>query len=111
MIEVFEILELLEAHKNVLISGPPGTGKSMLLNDVATRFESDSQSTIPHYRPESNIPIQSSPATQLPLRIRTSKNRKVFRCVLHQSSKYREFLTGIVPDVRKKILQLVVSVS
>lgn len=26
-------------------------------------------------------------------------NRKVFRCVLHQSSKYRDFLTGVMPNL------------
>ena len=36
----------------------------------------------------------------LPGAIGKSTHRKVFRCVLHQSSKYRDFLTGMMPDVR-----------
>ena len=41
-----------------------------------------------------------SPTAHLPGDIGKTKNRKVFRCVLHQSSKYRDFLTGMMPDVR-----------
>ncbi|MDE2888798.1 MAG: AAA family ATPase, partial [Gemmatimonadota bacterium] len=38
--------------------------------------------------------------TRLPGDIGNATNRKVFRCVLHQTSKYRDFLTGMMPDVR-----------
>jgi len=55
----------------------------------------------PTYDPGAPVPIPPTPTTKLPGEIGKASNRKVYRCVLHQSSKYRDFLTGMMPDVRR----------
>ncbi|MEQ8392312.1 MAG: AAA family ATPase [Thalassospira sp.] len=95
-----DILNLLEIRKNVLLSGPPGTGKSMLLSEVAHLFANEKNGSTPRYVPNAEIPIPPSETSSLPGDIGKAKNRRVFRSVLHQSSKYRDFLTGMMPDVR-----------
>ena len=95
-----EVLALLEARRNVLLAGPPGTGKSKLLGDIARLFKENSNASVPAYDPTATVPIPPSPISTLPGDMCQSSNRKVFRCVLHQSSKHRDFLTGMMPDVR-----------
>jgi len=101
MVDAITILNLLEAHRNGLLVGPPGTGKSMLLSEVAARFESTEKTSVPTYDPAAPVPIPPSSAASLPGDMGTATNRKVFRSVLHQSSKHRDFLTGIMPDLRE----------
>ena len=36
---VRQVLELLGKHKNVLIVGPPATGKSLLMGEVTRSFQ------------------------------------------------------------------------
>lgn len=100
MADADEILKLLEARRNVLLSGPPGTGKSMLLSQVSALFESPGNASTPTYDPSASVPIPAAATEGLPGAIGEASNRKVFRSVLHQSSKYRDFLTGVMPDVR-----------
>lgn len=95
-----EILRLLEARRNVLLAGPPGTGKSVLLSRVAKLFEERGHASVPAYDPKAPVPIPPSPISSLPGDMGKASKRKVFRCVLHQSSKHRDFLTGMMPDVR-----------
>ncbi len=98
--DAHEILKDLQAKRNVLLMGAPGTGKSMLMNDVARLFESgvDIAPTPANY-PGAAIPIPAIPEGdiigRLPMMQRA--HRKVFRTTLHQNSKYRDFLTGITP--------------
>lgn len=96
----FEILQHLQARRNVLLMGAPGTGKSKLMNDAASTFEEGvSPSAIPIHYPGAPIPIPAVPAGSAPgaLPMLQRANRKVFRTTLHQNSKYRDFLTGITP--------------
>ena len=102
MTDPHDVLALLAERHNVLLAGPPGTGKSRLLGQVAALFERQVNEGAPQYSPDASVPIPAIAGADLPGAIGRAAQRQVFRCVLHQSSKYREFLTGIMPDVRKK---------
>lgn len=90
-----EIFNLLKIKKNVVLSGAPGTGKSRLLNEVASLFMEENGTeltTTPKHNPSSPIPIPKAVPT-------STVNRKVFRTVFHQNTKHREFVSGIVPNI------------
>ena len=72
----------------------------MLLGQVASLFERQTTAAAPRYAPGASVPIPASSGMDLPGAMGKATNRRVFRSVLHQSSKYREFLTGILPDLR-----------
>lgn len=108
--ECYEVLRSLKERRNVIISGPPATGKSRLLNEVATAFEqaftSPTPSSKPILTPGAAIPIPATPPAPagdpkltavLPSPDRNA--RHVFRTVFHQGSKHRDFLTGIAPNL------------
>jgi len=99
MIDAVTILELLATRRNVLLAGPPGTGKSMLLSDVASRFECAQETSVPTYDPDADVPITSSPTGGLPGEIGAATNRKVFRSVLHQCCAAFELPPPQVPFV------------
>lgn len=99
-------LKLLARSRNVLVSGPPGTGKSKLLAEVAIAFENSFGINVscgaPSLDPTGDIPIPPSVGgvnEDIPSPTKTS--RKVFRTVFHQNSKYRDFLSGITPELKK----------
>lgn len=100
--ETIAILGFLRDRHNVLVSGPPGTGKSRLLNEVARAFTA-TLSSAPVHVPDSEIAIPATPPSVyrllsvLPSPDKT--DRKIFRTVFHQNSKYRDFISGLVPDV------------
>ena len=73
----------------------------MLLGQIADIFETKSEESTPKYSADASVPIPAVAGDDLPGGIGQAAKRKVFRCVLHQSSKYREFLTGMMPDARK----------
>jgi 5-methylcytosine-specific restriction protein B len=99
-------LRLLARSRNVLVSGPPGTGKSRLLSEVATAFATSHGLSAaggpPTLNPVDGIPIPPAAGeTNKDIPAPTKTDRKVFRTVFHQNSKYRDFLSGIGPAINK----------
>lgn len=126
--DCIHVLTLLSRSRNVLLTGAPGTGKSKLLGEVSSAFESafgvvnattllsvssnSSSSAPPSLNPINGIPIPYNPpqasntpsiANDLISKIPAfnKSNRKVFRTVFHQNSKYRDFVSGITPSISK----------
>lgn len=99
-------LKLLARSRNVLVSGPPGTGKSKLLAEVALAFEAAfglaPAGGPPQLNPLGGIPIPPAAGGAVKdIPAPTKMDRKVFRTVFHQNSKYRDFVSGITPAVNK----------
>jgi len=105
--DCYEVLRLLKERRNVLISGAPGTGKSRLLGNIAEAFckspMEEMPAPAPVHVPANKVPIPRTVPTEVDTKLQsvwpapTRTNRKVFRTVFHQNSKYRDFLTGVMP--------------
>lgn len=102
-VECRDILALLAERHNVIISGPTGTGKSRLLAEVALAFThvpgTKKKGTGPVHDPKGPIPIPTSVISGNLMPSSKRQDRAVFRTVFHQSSKHRDFVSGIVPNV------------
>jgi 5-methylcytosine-specific restriction protein B len=93
------VLHLLREHHNVLISGPPGTGKSRLLAElrywftkvVTPAFDPSGPSAFPNDEDIEGI------EEWLPSPDRTE--RQVWSITFHQGTKYRDFVSGLSPRV------------
>lgn len=104
--DCFRVLRLLARSKNVLLTGAPGTGKSKLLAEVASAFESAfglaAAGSAPKLNPMGGIPIPPAAGMAKDIPAPTKLDRRVFRTVFHQNSKNRDFISGITPAVNKQ---------
>lgn len=107
--QCLHILDKLKSHKNLLLMGPPGCGKTMLLNEVADAFANGFMVSQPVTSPTHttttvvsiprSVPAsgRGTPLPQLPSPSRF--DRVVLKTSFHAGSKVRDFLCGLVPDL------------
>ncbi len=91
--EVIQVFDALQRSKNVLVSGPPGTGKTRLLAELANWFV-----TAPGvgFDPSAMAPFPpASQSINLPSPKRT--NRKTFTMIFHPGTRYRHLLRDLEP--------------
>ena len=102
MADKLEVLGKLQSRNNVLLVGAPGTGKSRLMNEVAQEFMTARQPvSAPAHIPGATIPIPANVETPIMRKLPFLKvpNKRVFRTTFHQNTKYRDLMTGIVPQI------------
>ncbi|MGP4915614.1 AAA family ATPase [Brachybacterium tyrofermentans] len=93
------VLKALATRKNVIITGPPGTGKSRLLNEIRELFQWKQSQT--GSAPTAKIPLPAASAP-IPAWFPSPDQRaarEVFQTVFDQNTKYRDFMRGLVPKV------------
>ncbi|MES2156087.1 MAG: AAA family ATPase [bacterium] len=96
--QVEAVLRALAKHRNVLLTGPPGAGKSRIMAEVAKRFATRAgQGTA--FAPGGTVlfPPQEDLPDWFPARTRTQP--KVWSMTFHQDTKYRDFVYGILPKL------------
>ncbi|WP_213423732.1 AAA family ATPase [Bhargavaea massiliensis] len=103
-----QVVELLQKRKNVILTGPPASGKSMLLNEIEKAFlnpptlvGASTGKGRPKLIPAEDVGIPKGTSASLDKNWigGTRRNRKVFRTVFHQEYKNREFVTGLSPKI------------
>ncbi|MFC3848780.1 AAA family ATPase [Corynebacterium hansenii] len=93
------ILKALATRKNVIITGPPGTGKSRLLNEIRELFKWDHSRTGSAPTGAIPVPAELSPIPAWFPSPDQIHSREVFQTVFDQNTKYRDFMRGLVPKV------------
>jgi len=96
---VARILSALEDEPNVLLIGPPGTGKTVALEDIRELFETGNSTVM--FDPEKWE--QSWTTSVLP----SATSRKSLSLVFHPSYAYEDFVAGLVPQSTTTGLKLV----
>jgi 5-methylcytosine-specific restriction protein B len=97
--DVRAVLRALAANKNVLISGPPGTGKSRLLAKVREYFEWQLGDTGASPYGVIPLPPATSPIPAWFPSPDRATSRASYPTVFDQNTKYRDFMRGLVPTV------------
>lgn len=93
------VLKALAIRKNVIIAGPPGTGKSRLLNQVRELFMWKQGKTGSSLSGRIPVPPASGPIPSWFPSPTQTDSRAVFQTVFDQNTKYRDFMRGLVPKV------------
>jgi 5-methylcytosine-specific restriction protein B len=93
------VLKALAVRKNVIITGPPGTGKSRLLNEIRDLFTWDQGQTGSAPTGPIPIPASSGPIPEWFPSPDQDLSREVFQTVFDQNTKYRDFMRGLVPKI------------
>ena len=99
MITAGYVASKLISQKNVLLTGPPASGKSTLMNEVAEYFaaqgEMDNHPT--HNPADQRVPIRRGVTGGGNPHL-GNRRCKVFRTTFHQNYKNRDFISGIIPS-------------
>lgn len=93
-----EIAAKLDAHQNVILKGVPGVGKTHLANETADFFLKGDTGAL-HAAGEDVPVVPYMNADCSRFRFFRRSKRKVFRTTFHQNTKYRDFVSGIVPSL------------
>jgi 5-methylcytosine-specific restriction protein B len=94
--DAINVLRLLKQHHNVVIGGPPATGKSLLLGEVSQTFESYGR---PPLVSASKVPIPAGATGPMPdwMPSPNKAKREAFVTAFHQGTKFRDWLRGLIP--------------
>ncbi len=88
---VKQIAEALEENPNVLLVGPPGTGKTVAMEDYRELFQAG--------QPEVLFDDEMLHGAFQEKRIAPEGNARVRSLVFHPSYTYEDFVIGLLPDV------------
>ena len=88
------VFAALARHKNVLLTGPPGTGKTRLLTETAHWFESVPPAVL--FDPVGEVPFPPGSHPEW-LPSPDQQHRKSFRITFHPATRYRHLLRGLEP--------------
>ncbi|RZF61464.1 AAA family ATPase [Sphingobacterium corticibacterium] len=96
------LLNNLKDYKNVLLLGPPASGKSMLMAEVGKAFMGKLDVT-PEIKPSDAVPIPAVTSAKIPEWMPSSNrtDRRIFHITFHQGTKHRDFVSGIIPNLQK----------
>lgn len=93
------IIEALRQDPNVLLVGPPGTGKTVVLEDLRALFQGSSPALL--FDPERWHDAWDE------ITIPPDVERKAVSLVFHPSYSYEEFVAGLVPQADAQAFKLI----
>lgn len=89
---ISQILEALQDSPNVLLVGPPGTGKTVAMNAIAAQYDGTPEKTVT-FDPDAlhdAFGVEDAPTT----------SRRSVSLLFHPSYAYEHFVMGLLPDVQ-----------